>query len=802
GAEQAGVRAELARRIRGVEALDSLEFSVLIGLVTGPRIELGDALNVHSVSGIAGLVPLFVQLRHLPAVDAERKTEAVAWDPSEMTSLLYLHVLDGILDQITRSSSPGLLTAQFVALLADYLPQMQPKDISGLVDRLAFEHSVASRIEIASRLEAVHLCAEHAGSVADLGLSLVEFIGTLSDIRDPFTFGSMPDDWVGKFDALEIDKGDATMLGSKCVDILVGMIGQHVPAYFVCQAYLLVVGVVHKWSADEAVPELADIYVRALDNAVDLAGQLAGERVQSIAEPPLELCTFNYGDDSLGNMLKQFKQEFGTQLADAIHGRRSGSALSSSTRLVLLEIYRRHYPESPRASMLSIDRSAAAGRQSVDISDADLLQFQLLADKYWARDFKNDEGRKLGERCAIWKQLLGQSTTDEQIDTLAGLLAQWHSADQESADVAACAAQLLGWAVRSKKPQRAVVAVLAHSACFTSLAGDQAFEQLLEEAQQDPMLAGPLALLALAYPDQAWAERCLESAIYVMMMAPASESEIEGTGSSEEPGSGDGDEEDDEDPWGIEDVEIGDDEEAGAEKDEEKSGPSPAELFAARTAILTSPALHVAIMIRGFVPASLASPALLDALESTLMYQRRAVASDPACQALLGALIQTSHLAGTAPIDELFRRTVHTMSAVGMEDRALLWIYEYFGISPVQRFAARAGTVKRWLGHLDRVLLGEEYERRDEAQKAGGGALAVDAEDDAGWGESDVDLDEEIGVPPAAKEPEQAVKPTAKELGAEPTAVAKAEDDHDDDDEGGWGDDGSDIDLDADLERL
>ncbi|KAJ1932951.1 hypothetical protein FBU59_006196, partial [Linderina macrospora] len=188
GAKQAGMRAELARGIRAVEALDLVEFSGLVASVTGSRIELGEALNVHSVVGIAGLVPLFVQLRYLPSVDAESQADAAAWDAGDMTSLLYSRVLNGILDQISRSSNASLLTAQFVALLADYLPRMQSKDVSGLVDRLAFERSVANRIDIASRLEAVHLCAERAGSEATmLGTSLVEFIGALSEIRDPFT---------------------------------------------------------------------------------------------------------------------------------------------------------------------------------------------------------------------------------------------------------------------------------------------------------------------------------------------------------------------------------------------------------------------------------------------------------------------------------------------------------------------------------------------------------------------------------------------------------------------------------------
>ncbi|KAJ1941628.1 hypothetical protein FBU59_003447, partial [Linderina macrospora] len=536
---------------------------------------------------------------------------------------------------------------------------------------------------------------------------------------------------------------------------------------------------------------------------------LTGDRVLSIAEPPLELCTFDYGDDSLGKVLRQFKQEFGAQLADTIHGRRSGEALSSSTKLVLLDIYRKHYPESPRASMLSIDRSAAAGRKSVDISDADLLQFQLLADKFWARSLTDDQGRTLDERCAIWKQLLEQSTTDEQIDTLVGLLARWYAGDTDSLSIAGCAVQLVEWAVRNKTPQRVVVAILANSVCFTSAVGETAFEELLEETQRDPMMAGSLALMALAYPDQAWAERCLESVIYVMMMAPASESEIADAESPEEL--------DDEDPWGIDDVDIGETEE---EAEQEETGPSQAELFAARTSILSNAALHIAIMIRGFVPASLASPALFDALEATLMYGRSMVTSDPACQALLSALIQTSHLQGTAPIDELFRRTVHTMGAVGMEDRALLWVYEYFGVPSVQRFAARAGTVKRWLGHLDRVLLGETYERRSEEEvqvpnvsEGAGDVLVEDDEDDedAGWGESDVDLDdEEIDVLPTGAK-ETVVEPDAKKLTKEPAAAAvavptvktvEAEDDDDDEEEGGWGDDGSDIDLDADLERL
>ncbi|KAI8325736.1 hypothetical protein GQ54DRAFT_194115 [Martensiomyces pterosporus] len=925
-AEQAQVRAQITRYIQQSSSpLDSADCSSLLAAFMAPKSEtrtaLQGAVNQTTVTDLAGLAPLLVKLHPIAQIDSVSTgadgEAADRWaDADALASRLCLWVLQDTLDRgVGHLANTGGLASQFGTLLAGYLPTLQADDLASLATRLAFDADTARALDLNSRWEAVRLCANKAhesSDAAEAGLreasaskAYVDYIVALHSIRDPFTFAKMPSEWAQEFDTaygsfVLSSKDSDAVVSEKCTEVLVDMVVSEVPAYFVCQVFMHTKALSEQWGGRDVVPSLADIYTRALDRVAMLATSAvdqdeAARRVVAVVEPPLELCSFDYGDDALGAALSQFKHEFRAVVADTVHGRRErlldaqeydadSVALSSTAKLALLEVLNKYYSSLHTVASEAANINAAAGAPSGrdgdtalgGISESDYLQFRLLVDKHWGVQVPDDGGRRIGDRCETWSQLLEvtdpqSDAADEQIDTLVLLLAQWSSESLEG--VSKCWSSLLEWAVRNKRPERVVSALVKNPEQFTTDIGARVFEALLLEVQDDPTMAAPLAALGLSYPDRTWAERCMEPIIYVMLAAPTDDAIGESEGAEaanvEEDVPALADDADD-DPWGIEDVPLDDDQAAEKVPDADDtdadagSVPTPEQLAMARRAILDSTLLHLAIMIRGFVSACLASPPLLEALGATLLHSQDKVQREE-CQDLLRSQIPAPQIQGVLPIHELFRRTVHTVAEVGMEDVALRWIYAFLDVPGLYRCMASKRMVEQWFEHLDRVLLGNEaverskaaalssvsqgsadsadagpalsVENSDELVAGSDGPGAADDDGSAGWGESDVDIDldsdldddaaveasshaarpkesEEQGTPPdsaasAGKEPASSGGAKTLAAAAAPQApmdgVAKTGADNlgeAKDEAGGWGDDDDDIDLDADLENL
>ncbi|KAJ1951883.1 hypothetical protein GGI12_006382 [Dipsacomyces acuminosporus] len=290
--------------------------------------------------------------------------------------------------------------------------------------------------------------------------------------------------------------------------------------------------------------------------------------------------------------------------------------------------------------------------------------------------------------------------------------------------------------------------------------------------------------------------------------------------------------EDEDDPWGIEDVALEGNNAGQLTEDThadthaaESSSPTPEQLLLAKSMILENSLLHLAVMIRGFVSACLASPPLLDTLGRTLLRSQDKIESDE-CQELLNTQVANARVYGISPIHELFRHTVHTVAEIGMEDVAMRWTYEFLDMPRIYRYMTSKRTVEQWLGHLDKALLGDkaaelrareiiakpDLEPRDLDQQVPAEAsratdadadadaveddLDINVDDDAGgWGESDIDidLDSDLNTQPVDKNPSPAA-----DAPIDPD-VSKEDNN---DEAAGWGDDDDDIDLDADLENL
>ncbi|KAJ2486313.1 hypothetical protein EV174_001184 [Coemansia sp. RSA 2320] len=871
GAEQALARVSIVRRIKKRVELCEYDFARLVRALLAQKPDCHAALRFclseTAVMSLVELAPDLAKLAFLPGIDVIDDCERVLddagrWQAEELAGKLCLWtLLDTLRGGLAEEREPDVLPSRFLRLLALCLPAMSDiADLAALVDCVVFDRSIADSLSLACRVESTTWCLERAGSadqteaadsrrVLCICRAYLEFVAEMEALRDPFTFAKLSHSWARAFDVASgaIVLSSSSAVGdvcAQCIGVLEKMIVGEVSAYFVCRAYLCTRQLVMQWGGEaSAVPGLAQVYAGTLCSIIaeaahdDLAcDELVARQLVAVAEPPLELCSFDYGDSALGGVLAQFKREFGTDMSDIIHGRYRQqqhepseaqeplSPLSSSAKLALLDVLARYCSGLHRVASEADELShrAAAGRAGGGIGEPDFLQFQLLADKLWGFALPSSGGRGIDDLCGVWLLLLERTdpliaAADGQIDTLVRLLVKWAGdGGPGGGRPAECWAELLRWAARSKRPARVVLALVQHPEHFTGAVGCQVFDGLLEEARADLSMAASVGVIGLAYPDGAWAERCLEAVVHTMTITDPLEDSA-GVAAGGEMGG-----DDDEDPWGIDDVPLDDEQPVVAVLPDHPGLPdrqalpdrsallNPEDLARARGAILGCASLHLAIMIRGHVSACLASPPLLSALGETLLRSPDKTHSDDCAALLSSPHLYTPPAPGVEPIHELFRRTAHTVRDVGMDTVAMAWVYEFLGVPLFCRRPPAKRTALRWLAHLDRVVLGEARGNTAFGDLVGlgehgfsakaGDVAEPEPEAEAGWGESDVELgddDEAHGEEPATdcREPKPVLQPRAEAQAVldQRHAAAAAED--------GWGDD-DDIDLDADLDGL
>lgn len=662
--EQAQARIKILAESSGIQR--DIGFADLVRIFTLPSKEKCQELaEVHlntmsTTMSLVRLVAWLAQLRAILPFDGGEYRDAVGWEEEELTSKLCLWFVLRQLEQ--RVMDPQVVFAECLPYIRK-LP-----DLSTLCHRVTFYPAYSMELDPECRNSVVSWCFDFTSESRTIQRchAYMDFITKVGEIRDPFTFARLPEQWVSALGKVAADETNTAESIGKCGQgDLVDMVVAEVPSFFVFQSYVHVRELVEKWE-DGGSPmcSLSEVYSRALDRVL-AAEDMDDERgVVGLVEPPLELCSFDYGEGMLSQVLAQFKSEFTERLSEMVHGQQS-----SSVKLALLDILNR-YSSDP------ID--------NIGVSDKECLQFQLLADKHWGKKIDISE-RTVEALGKVWKDLLELTdaqlaVTNEQVDTLIMFLVGWGTTEDDKAGIADCWYRLLKWSVVNGRTERMVVALCGYPEQFGKEIGERLFEELAGHLEWAPSLA----VVGLAYPDQNWAEQCLEPVIHVML----SPSETE---------------EEDEDAWGIDDA-LGDNEETtGADPDPDL------DLDRVRSEILNNVCLHLAIMRRGYVSACVASPELLTALGTTLLHRRSEA--------------EVNEMLYGVTVHELFRRTVHTMYEIGMEAKCMEWIYEYLEVPRLLRYAVSSKQkVERWLRQVDSVVQGKDQEEEEE-------------EEDVGWGE-------------------------------------------------------------------
>ncbi|KAJ2459143.1 hypothetical protein GGF42_001648 [Coemansia sp. RSA 2424] len=814
GLEQVQTRVGIIQRIKQSAVLRDIDFAQLVRAITAPKFEcrskLGSSLSETTAMPLVDLAPDLTKLSRLAHIDGCDASESSsdddvdAWSSSELASKLCLWMLEDVLrsGSAKAQGDDDLMPSLFQSLLATSLPALsEAADRVELVDLMAFDSDIADALGLECRLEASTWCLDRAAQVDDQPESsysrklqsaqaYLVFLSEIEALRDPFTFTKLADHWARAFDVTSgafviggDDSGDD--LCAQCFAVLEDMISDEVPAYFVCQAYMCTKRLVAQWGV-ASIPGLAQIYSQTLCRVAgetiddDMSSDdVVARRVVAVAEPPLELCSFDYGDSALGEVLIRFRREFGASISDIVHGKNPGVVLGSAAKLALLDLLTRFCSSDLHRVASEVDDiTERAAKKGGDVSDSDFLQFQLLAGKLWGFALSESGGRGYDQLCDVWQRLLELTdpqiaAADGQVDTLVRLLVKWAGMGLDASRSGECWAALLKWAVRNKRPARVVVALVNNPDQFTPAVGALAFDEVLNEVQQAPTMAASLAVLGLAYPDRSWAERCMEQVVYVMVSAPNTEESTNGVVDSAQIPAAElnieENEDEEDDPWAIDDVPLDDEHLEAAQPlssdvavSESLSLPGvvldPEELARARDTILSCASLHLAIMIHGYVSACLASPPLLAALGDTLLCNQDRLQHDD-CRALLAAptLARERHGSGIEPAHELFRRTAHTVAEIGMGDTALDWVYRFLGVPTLYRYMYRKRTVAMWLVHLDRVVLGEQTAVDKAADHEQHTDIAEsepepEPEAEAGWGESDVELDADEHEVPASSD--------------------------------------------------
>ncbi|KAJ1664116.1 hypothetical protein IW140_004330 [Coemansia sp. RSA 1813] len=767
GEQQALVRLALAKQISqdASEVVQSMRFADVVAPFACANdaechavlSEKGQAFWPAAVEELVRLTPDLAKLRPLNDTDSPRKGVWWAESGSMLASRLCLWALT---DVATNASLYSETEEQIYRMFNACLPHMSSvEDISALAGFLAFSAGASRPLGLDTRYDGVSMCCEHITNnigqalppLAKDAQAYMEYAVGLRAIQDPFTFASLSDQWTAQLDVCATphnewgfkDKPPADLLCDACIDVLGQMAAdESVAAYFVCECYMRVQDLVGHLDQDGVrVPELSQVYMQVIQCVISEHSQSSGsndgalgKRLKAIAEPPMELCSFNFGDGSaLGAVMKTFSGAFSASLIKLARS----SALDSSVQLALLEAVDHH----------SVGSHALESSSAVS---SDLLHFCLLADKHWGVKIEQTtEACSIEGRCAAWLKLLHNTSADKKqlIDVLVALLVRWSAAGGQGREIDQCVSALIEWGVRDQAPCRVVRAIVNHEGLFTQIAGTPSFGLLLEDARRSPSMVAPLATLGLAYPSDAWAEQCMELVIYVMAAGASASTQ------TQDPDAVAVDSEDADTAWDIDDDDL-----LLESGDELQPQPQPVEYGRACAMVLDSAALHVAIVARGYVAACAGSPQLLDALGRTLL-QAATVSglANSDDQALVDALvirddpqIMASLAAGMQPAHELLRRAIYAAHSAGMRDQALAWIYELVDMPLLYRFAASDQTVERWLVHVDRLVLGETAEIKPQPSPPLPLPTQIDETEteeavaDDGWGDDDLDLDADL----------------------------------------------------------
>ncbi|KAJ2782200.1 hypothetical protein H4R18_002409 [Coemansia javaensis] len=726
---QAELRAQLVRALPAELAAAPLDRLAALATAADPRAAC-DALAVDglvtdaSVHALVALAPRLAALRPLPAAPEPDPAPEPALAPA-LASAVCAWQLGRVLG---RRDGAEL----FGDLLADWAPRLEPPDLAALATRIAFGPQQALRSAAAAR-EAVDLCAALAGDArADVrrARAAAAFAAELDAQRDPFDYAPLPAEWARRQRGSVVAADDEpAAVARRLAAVLAEMAAAALPAYFVCQSYACAAELLAAWGG--AMPRLAAVYADAL--AAAIAARAADPLAPCAAA--LELCSFDYGDCALTDVLRAFRRELPALLAAAARRGRfpGGPAIDPALRLSMLRAADGH-----GAAAADGDPDGESDGDAGGDSDADLA-LRLAAEEHWGAPVPPGQAR-----AAVWAQLLGATTAvraDEQVPALAALLAEWPGGAPP-----AHWALLLRWVVDARCARLAprVLARLPADAAAVREAGERAFGPLLAAAPRCPESVCALATLALLFPDPLWAEPAMGLVAHVVAAAPSSD---------RPPPHGSDD--DDQDGWDIDDA-------LDAPRDPPSppsaADPTPAQLAAARDAIMDSALLHLGIARRGYVPACAASPALVHRVCATLL-------AAPASGDVQMLLADVPGGAGA-----LFCRTAAALCSIGMEHVAMPWVYEFLDVPHAYRFAVQGAAAEVWLHHLASVA-GPPAETTTTSAAA-----------------SEKQQQQQQQPPPMSCIPEV------------PRLPADSDDAPPSDD--GWGGDDDDFDLDADLENL
>ncbi|KAJ1647492.1 hypothetical protein LPJ64_001155 [Coemansia asiatica] len=780
-AEQAEIRAELAAKLRLVPSLCEVDFARLIDvLVNRKRRDVAAICNlVGSLQDQILMAETLVLDMALvrPFDNSNIVEQGDFWQAEQLASAIALNVLMQELDQQRMS--------EFTRSILCCTPLLKvPEDKQCLEDRVAFDSTTAALLGIDMRQQVLVLVRQsntnnnddNLGAKADeekkktRASIYIEFLTRLASVRDSRDHEAMTQQVLGLFDTAQgvflQSTSTAASVWRMFNEALQKMIVDRMcSAYLVLCTFQYIVELLAQWDDQEhAVDELGSVYSQAIDHVIDQR-QLLG-----VFRDVLEL-------DITEGM--QLKKQVGEMVWDIVCGTRAvPCSPDAQIRLELLDLYQRHCSESGDHKVCDI-------------------RAHLLAQSLWNTNISVTDIRD--NKKDVWTRLLdltnnGDSgnTSDRQIDTLVEFLAEWGAEHKEMLEE--CVVRLLVWAAKNNRPERVVVAMLVYPRYFDEKAGGRAFDELLGCVGDNPRIALALAVLGMTYPVGLWAERCMEPVIMVLLHEPAI--------SSGDPASVKENKEEYEeeaDGWGLDEDDDNDNDDNDKAIENNDTDVPEQDYAAAREQILQSSLLHICIMLKGFVPATLASPELLTQVGQTCLWQQHP--SGNAERQLLDTV--------QGGMAELLRRTVHVLSTVGLEDLALAWTQVFLHVPRHYRFFSGGGAeenAQRWIELLDCVVLGKPtamvQDSNDEKQEEAG-------DYEPGWGESDVELELELEDhentgprEPVVKSSLSADQKTDDNVIKRKVNVPETpqEEEEEEEEAAAWGDD--DIDLDAEFDNV
>ncbi|KAJ2163633.1 hypothetical protein GGF45_006303, partial [Coemansia sp. RSA 551] len=234
-AQMAQARAQLAEELMHIPALRNVRFDELVRAVAEPEsrntsVDMLGALVETHVDELIALAPALVRAAGKQELDAVSLASGLrAWQ------------LQQLLDRAAATGDP----TQFLALLSDSIPQLQTDDISSIASHIAYNPRVAQSVDIDSRDLALQQLPAEPNTVTR-ARAFVQCARDVQELRDPFTFTRISDNWARAFDACgRIDPGSE--LTSQVLRVLVEM-SQTESAYIVCQTYMAVSRMLQAWN--------------------------------------------------------------------------------------------------------------------------------------------------------------------------------------------------------------------------------------------------------------------------------------------------------------------------------------------------------------------------------------------------------------------------------------------------------------------------------------------------------------------------------------------------------------------------